>query len=186
MTENVPASDAQLVPVTHHVPVAVVLAFQRHAPVLIERLLAGQEPFGPAAPGGEPVAGPSGFQPLPYSEAHARHPDVWSLADWGSAGDDDGRARWLVGDLNYAKPRLLTKALVTNRGELTSQDLADGAGYGDYKAIPPALRHLASRCRQVERRPFWHFHHREDGTGVYTAGDAVRALFAPLVAEIGR
>lgn len=165
----------RLIQITILAPESVALIVQEAAHHALLDALAEDEIIGDGL-GGE-------FSPLSHSAAVAKFRDVWNLPDWGAAEDDRQRARWVYDDLGVgSRLQALVKSFVVNAGGVDGAQLANDAGYESPSAVPPALKHLAARCRRVQRRPLWQFE-RLDGVGRYSMTPAAVDLFKSAIAH---
>jgi hypothetical protein len=169
------ATEAQeFVPVTIQVPRHLVLAYQRGGIALLDSLLGASE---------RDEAGE--FRPMDSATALAMHQDVWSLPQWGTGDDDDERAQWIYRDVEGTGTQEVITAFLINKSGVTAEHLAQVAGYDSARSIPPALRHLATRCRQVGRRPFWKIDGTADGRR-YEITTEARGLFEKAMVKASK
>jgi hypothetical protein len=73
-------------------------------------------------------------------------------------------------------------SLIANSDGVDGATLAHDAGYDNgAPALPPALKHLAMRCRRAQRRPMWEF-----DKGTYSMTPDARRLFGDAATDYQR
>ncbi len=170
------STDDPIVAVTTYMEQSLAPGFQTWAQRALEALRSGGDPpeFGKPAQDADPADG-FPFVPLTPRQALERYPDAWANQGWEDNPDDVARAVWLLKDLGAGKARDAVAVLLAE-GRIRGDELAARAGYGP-RGLPPALKHIATRCRQVARRPMWEFAKDAEGYGHYWMEDATRAVF---------
>jgi hypothetical protein len=171
-------NDTPIVAVTTYMEESLAPRFQAWAQEAIEVLRRGGAP--PALVASSAVTAPQvngelAFVPLTPRQALERYPSAWENPHWADSKGDLERAIWLLNDLGTGNARRILAELI-DAERLRGDELADRAGYAA-RGLPPALKHVATRCRQVARRPMWEFERDGEGYGHYWMDDATKLVF---------
>lgn len=167
---------ADFVNVSYQVPADRALAFQSQAQRLLEQLTGGEP--------GPDSNSPDGRIFRPMDAAEARQLDVWKLPEWGSNGDDEQRAAWLLNDLHDNQRRIVASFVHHGTEDVDGDTVGEEAGYeSGARGVAPALAAIALRCRRVYRRPMWHFRDSPsgDGAGTYRMDASTQELFIQVL-----